>query len=508
MNREPLCLAALILAFVILITLVGCSTQVPTVQQTEISPPTIPSSTGLRTRQATITPAPEFTTTIVYPTPTASRRATLWPELRLSATPIVSPSPTPSISPSEASRRVGLCPKEQTGLVPDFKAAFASYNEVSSPDLHTPVLDFLNQGGTQQAVKAAFQQNGRDIFQGDLTGDGVPELGIFDQFLSILGCSGGKYEVLLLTGAEWPFRQTWILSTRDMNLDGLPELVVYIPDACGFLGRCSEVYVYEWNGITFQDRLQPNNDSRSAMRGAFRVEIKDIDGNGTLDLLMEGGIPNGSPYVEGLPWRVQTDIYQWKDKVLAFYRTEFAPPEYRFQAVQDGDQATLWGEYDKALAWYQQAIFDSQLDWWSPERRLYEQARHTIWGDPTPTPLPQPKPDLAERDNLAAYARFRILLLLSRRGMDGDAKVVYDTLLKKFPVGQAGHAYAQMATVFWSSYQAEHSLKQACAGAIEYAATHEAEILSYIGDIKGDYDHRYHGSQSHEYEPQDVCPFQ
>ena len=58
-------------------------------------------------------------------------------------------------------KRVGECPTEQEGLVPDFKKAF---EETENQDLVTPVLNFLNQGGSQQVVVQAFKQSNQRIF--------------------------------------------------------------------------------------------------------------------------------------------------------------------------------------------------------------------------------------------------------------------------------------------------------------------------------------------------------
>jgi len=71
-------------------------------------------------------------------------------------------------------RHVGECPEQNADLVPDFSAAF---KEVTNPDLVTPVLDFLNQGGPPRAVVQAFEQADQPIFEGDLTNDDVLELG-------------------------------------------------------------------------------------------------------------------------------------------------------------------------------------------------------------------------------------------------------------------------------------------------------------------------------------------
>ena len=281
-------------------------------------------------------------------------------------------------------------------MVPDFKKAF---EETDNRDLVTPVLNFLNQGGSQQAVVQVFKQSNWRTFEGDLTADNVPELGVFEPFLSVLGCINGKYEVLLDAQIEiWGWSE--IVSTQDINRNGVPELVVHNPDACGIIGRCSEAYIYEWNGQQFKNIVETDYSGIISMRGPFDVEVKDIDENGTQELLTSGGIPNMAAYADGIPWRTQFDTYMWNGKAFVLARTEFEPPEYRFQAVQDGDRATLRGDYERALAYYEQTMFDEKLEWWTPERQAYEEAKFAFPLVPTPTPLPVPIPD--PRDDLTS----------------------------------------------------------------------------------------------------------
>jgi len=114
-------------------------------------------------------------------------------------------------------------------------------------------------------------------------------------------------------------------------------------------------------------------------------------------------------------------------------------------------------------------------------------------------PNPSPSPDDPEYPRLAAYAYHRIMLLHLVRGYDLDASATYHTLQQKFPAGNPGHPYVEMATAFWDAYQSTHNMTNACGAAIEYAAVHP-EILVPLGSD-------YHGSQSHTYKPEDVCPF-
>lgn len=179
------------------------------------------------------------------------------------------------------------------------------------------------------------------------------------------------------------------------------------------------------------------------------------------------------------------------------------PPEYRFQAVQDGDRASLAGQYDKALGFYQQAIFDDKLEGWSRAQRDYVLQVHFDQEDGTATPVEtRPPLDPAEYPALAAYARYRIMLLHVVQGHLSDAKVVYDTLQAKFPEGQHGYIQAELATAFWKRYAMSGDIGDACNAAIEYTQSNSIDILFYLGN------NSQYGSQNLAYTPETVCPFQ
>jgi tetratricopeptide (TPR) repeat protein len=268
--------------------------------------------------------------------------------------------------------------------------------------------------------------------------------------------------------------------------------------------NCFEAYIYEWDGQQFQNIVQTDDYDVVTMMGPFAVRVADIDGNGTQELITNGGIPTWFvDYADGIPWREQSDTYIWNSKAFVLNQTEFSAPEYIFQAVQDGDRATLRGDYKKALSYYQQAISDSTLEWWTQERKDYEEAN--IYSDfgTTYTSIPQPVPDPAEKTSLIAYSQYRIMLLYLLQDMDIEAQIAYNMLVKQFPEGQVGHSYVEMANAFWNEYKANSNTKQACVKAIAYASKHQTEILKYLGNTSQSY---YHGQQSLEYNPSDICP--
>ncbi len=209
---------------------------------------------------------------------------------------------------------------------------------------------------------------------------------------------------------------------------------------------------------------------------------------------------SGLDFCDGTPAREQTIVLGWNGQNYVDLKQEnYAPPEYRFQAVQDGDWYTRYGNYVKALSLYQEAIFYEQLAWWSPARGEYEINTRHAQAENIPTVYPTPILDKTEYPRLAAYAYYRIMLLHIVQGYESDAGKVYKTLQEKFGNDQYGHPYVAMAVAFWNAYQSTHKMYDGCAAAIQYAAEHP-EILIPLGSD-------YHGAQSHIYVPADVCPF-
>ncbi len=387
------------------------------------------------------------------------------------------------------------------------------------------VLDYLNRGGNPnrlivglgQVLKRAELLTDNEVIR-DLTGDGVPEILIVPlSDLYIFGCQDSQYQLLLSKTSEYVainYYQLQLIGIKDMNLNGVPEIVIG-DFGCGGMGegQCLDVYIYEWNGSQFVS-LIPEGDNyieaASIIGGRLDdyfpgVQIKDIDDNGTLELIISGGIPNAwyDDYFKHAPWRTQSDTYRWDGKHFVFLKTEFSPPIYRYQAVQDGDRAMLRNEYDKALALYQEAIFNEKLLGWSPAHKERSKALHELtWNfDLRGTPTPAiPPDDPREYPNLAAYARYRIMLIHILEEHMPEAQTIYETLQEKFPEGKNGHEYALMAKVFWDEYQLSKNIAGACAKTISVAEERQ-DILKFLGSD-------YHNSQQDVmYEPKDVCPF-
>ena len=120
------------------------------------------------------------------------------------------------------------------------------------------------------------------------------------------------------------------------------------------------------------------------------------------------------------------------------------------------------------------------------------------------SPNPQlPPSDPFEYPNLAAYSRYRIMLIHLAHGYKSDSQTVFDTLQKLFPPGEPGHAYAEMAQIFWDEYAGTQNMARSCDKAIQFATAHPEEIFTYLESSA-------YGWQRIEYQAQleMLCPFQ
>jgi hypothetical protein len=422
-----------------------------------------------------------------------------------SETPIISPTSTitplptiPTFTPTFDVRTIvtatpapkAECPKEDDSFMnsmglelwPNPIAKFISNVDV--------LLEYLNRGGSFKKLDAEFTKNKIDHIIQDLTNDGHPDLitdaGMF-QIPILFYCDRGKYHIF----PDGPESELYMsemgdFMVRDMNKNGIPEVIFYS------YYKGLRVEIVEWNGTKF---ILLNGDTGSGMGLAGKDDfvIADFDNNGVDDFSLYGGL--GESFG---PWRHITDYNFWNGNEYSSVLL-YDPPQYRFQAVNDADEAILMGKYDTGISLYQAVIFDDKLYPWSKSRYQEDlSAGARAYWDPPLTPNPV-SDDPAEYPRLAAYAYYRMVILHTFLGEMDAAQVKYATLQEKFPAGNPGHPYVEMATDFWNAYQSSGKLYNACAAAIAYADAHP-EILIPLGSD-------YHGAQSHIYIPADVCPF-
>ena len=447
-------------------------------------------------------------THILTEAPSLTPTATATSILTETPTPSITPLPTiPTFTPTfDVSTIVTVtpAPKAECPKI-DPKISVEEYlphkSDYPSPDTTSKILDFLNTGGDGKVLVARLEKvypyggdfRGRYGFY-DVTGDLIPELLFvelkYDGKPIIFSCHNGRYELLATLSGKHDSHE-YIFKTNDLNMNGIPEIIVTATDGVSF--PQSIIYIFEWDGQTFPMMGQVG------IMALRQTRIIDTDKNGTKEISFSGDNPVCTSCANFIPQRQRTITLSWNGKELAEISNEFEPPEYRFQAIQDADVAVSMGKYDKAMLLYNQVISDIRLEWWSADRITYEQTIH----DPVmmfiATPSAVPTEDITEYPRLATYAYYRILLLHIVEGHESDASTVYNTLQHKFGTNPYSQPYVEMATMFWDAYQSTHKMYDGCAAAIQYAVEHP-EILTPLGSD-------YHGSQSKTYKPEDDCPF-
>ncbi len=364
-------------------------------------------------------------------------------------------------------------------------------------------MNYFNSGGSINRLPIWWRPN----YITDITNDGIPEL-IFQKCdVFVIGCLGGRYEVVLdhvsFQGCNG------IEAFRDGNQNSIPELVVRVK-----LTQYIEQFdVIEWDGLQFRSLLVPfdNNVTEEGIfkfpKGRARFGYQPVISGSSLALAISirGPQPWDDDYDTKIPWRDYSDLYYWNGSNYIFSKQQFDPPTFRFQAVHDGDLSFVYGDYDQAILNFQQAIIDEDLLWYSDERR------ELLIGNRSSLPEFDPN----EYPNLAAYSYFRIMLAGIYKGWTSNPKITYDWLMTNFQAGDPGYVFAELADIFWREYQETNNLSQSCTMTYDIAYLHHEEIFRYltnsifVTDTKIDWPNpTLFGQISSElpYSPEFICP--
>jgi hypothetical protein len=428
--------------------------------------------TGTKTVSATTRPPTKAHTATFTPSPTLTSLPTFTPTLK-------------------------ACPQIDANLI---------YVPPEGRDYELSIQNFLNAGGDPKLLA---QHNIVTIEE--LNADDVPEILVqpYTIFKSLLlfSCSDGEYREQLFRDDNSDIglaEHIVILAIDDLNQNGVPE-VVFKTITC-LWGRCGSLFIVEWDGEKFarltKDESWDEIVDYAEMDDPKDVYLKDLDNDGIPELVWIGELPpeGHGDYWDYYPLRLATHVYKWDGNNYSALPVSYSAPEFRFQAIQDGDRATLASDYEKAVGFYELAISSNSLDWWVEERRLYNLSQHgftTCDGSPCPSPNPNPK----ERPILSAYARFRIMLIHVLTNDLGEAEKNYRQLLLDFPSDNAGYPIAEMATLFWDEYLTSKDVSKACGVSINFIGNQRDVLILLRGNTT---------SQNIHYDrnPNEVCPFQ
>jgi hypothetical protein len=434
-------------------------------------PPAAAALTATPTLRPTYTFAPSDTPT-VSPTP--------WPP---GFTPTVPPTPTRGLPPTVAPAARPECPEptqatveitrredpaeyetvlldllSATGELKDFQKSIAVPNDPSS-SLGTEVQVFHEDVNADSA--AEFVLSIHQPFQAEDAEDG-PVGDPYRTAVFIFGCRDAQYVTLhrLILDRKETDLHSGILAVEDLNRNGIREVAVSTVENVGEGGRQHLfVRILEWNGSSFRDVLIPQReDFYSSNTVNAAVDFRDVDGNGTQDVVVPNRTwPEGAGVVcegDGGPDRNTDSIWMWEGEQYRYMWNLYSGPQYRFQAAYDGDYYSYIGLFDQAEISYLRAVFDESLKPGSKADWKRDGGCALDAGD---------QPDYAEPQSIKAYARFRLVELYVRVGRVMEAEYHRTYLRNEFPLGAAGYMYAYLANAFWWEYVKEEEISAACA---------------------------------------------
>ncbi len=139
--------------------------------------------------------------------------------------------------------------------------------------------------------------------------------------------------------------------------------------------------------------------------------------------------------------------------------------EYRFQAAFNGDFFTGLSPADpKTEAAYRRAIDDPALKAFS----------FAEWGGTACAGVPG-EPDEPQR--IAAYARFRLLELLTFLKKPEAAAQEWQYISDNYEEDSPGYRYASLANTFWEAFLKSHYIDDGCAAVKAEAAEFSGEVF-------------------------------
>jgi hypothetical protein len=432
------------------------------------------------------------------------------PTLTLRPTPTQELLPTFTLNPRES------CPPPTFSKVDiGFEDDIANYGP--------KIVEYIRANGDKAGLKEKLERlginkdntgnegtgGGKKVFvpdvaqftEADMTGDQVKEtIVILKQMYSfpvgapamaifIVGCRSNQYQ--LLGSFVYTFTAdayTKLDDIRDLNANGINEFVISVGSYSGYPQVDVYSYVLEWDGVSFRSLLDPtieSEDSSGNWSDWNLPELKDMDGNGTIELLLPR---YRQSFCDELTTK-WSGVYMWDGEYYRYMWMDPGDPQYRFQTVFSGDYYSAISLYDRSETQYRKAINDSTLKRFS----------NKDWRDKNNIGECKWEPyDPDEPQRIISYARFRLveLLVFLKKMNSAESLVIYldDNNKETTP----GYRYALLAITFWNAYQVNKNIGDACKAVRYEAAQHSEEIF-------GSLDYETGGLSSPTLE--NICPF-
>jgi tetratricopeptide (TPR) repeat protein len=336
------------------------------------------------------------------------------------------------------------------------------------------ILTYLNDSqGDEDGLRAMLEKwealrHVTDLLRVDVNDDGAGELVMVvvdpspDYGINLRGDvlvvdkDEQRYSVAYSAAGESLLLDPALIEIDDLNGDGHTEMA-FSSTSCGAHTCYTTVYIVASGTGTYQD-LTGGGIEMSYVEPSF----VDWDGDGVRELMMYGGTIGS---VGAGPQRERTEVYRWDGTAYVLSETVYDYSNYLYFKVLDANQALMDGNYEEAVALYREAIDNPNLDVWMEE---------------------------GERDELAAFSRYRLTLTYLLLGEAASAQATRDELLG----AQPDNIYALVVSVLWNSYESDADLKVACEQVGELAAAHP-ETVGVLAD---------YGYGNPTFTPEEVCP--
>jgi tetratricopeptide (TPR) repeat protein len=323
------------------------------------------------------------------------------------------------------------------------------------------IVAYLNESqGNEDGLRAMLEkwealQHVSDLLRVDVDDDGFgelvmvvvdpsPDFGVdLRGDILVINQEEQTYNLAYSAAGESLMFDPALLEIDDLNNDGQTEMA-FSYTSCGAHTCFTTVFIVASGKGTYQD-LTGGGIEMSYVEPSFA----DWDADGVRELIMYGGTIGS---VGAGPQRERTEVYKWDGTAYVLSETVYDYSHYLYFRVLDANHALLDGEYEQAVALYREAIDNPELDVWMEE---------------------------SERDELAAFSRYRLTLAYLLLGEAASAEATRDELLSVQP----DNIYAQVVSVLWESYERDADLKKACEQVGDFAAAHPetAEVLADYG---------------------------
>jgi hypothetical protein len=346
-------------------------------------------------------------------------------------------------------------------------------------DYPAAIQQYLNAGGdvatleTTLAGWRALPDAPGQVVAADLTDDADAEIIVALQYIGdvvapsgdllVFGRRAEGYGLLYQEGYDPSGPAVRLLPVLDANGDGHQD-IVYTLTTCGAHTCFESLEILSWEEMGFFSLMGGRLDMPYP---SYNVAPGRIDAE-------SGSVAS----VGAEPQRGYSEVWEWNGGVFTVTQQIWAPPVYRYHALLDGDYALLSDDYAAAAAAYERVIDDDALQEWGSVSGMV---------DPN-----------VERAQLAAFARWRLVLTRVQSGDLGDAQSAYDLLQAEHPDGAVGHDVAALAEVFWRAFAADESVIDGCA-ALVIAAKENTSVHDFFNEN--------YGYANPRWEAVDICPF-